>query len=91
MAEYVMDYDGWAEGMPIGAYFKVRDAIHERKRERIVRCRDCIHSYEHHDARGRWLLCNLQLYYEVKPEDFCSRGETEEDDSDESGLDEARR
>ena len=41
MAEYVMDYDGWAEGMPIGAYFKVRDAMHERKRERIVRCGDC--------------------------------------------------
>ena len=42
--------------------------------EPIVRCKDCEHSYEHHDARGRWLLCGLQLYDEVKPEDFCSRG-----------------
>ena len=41
----------------------------------IVRCKDCKHVYEHHDARGRWLLCNLQLYFEVKPDGFCSRGE----------------
>ena len=43
--------------------------------EPIVRCKDCIHSYEHHDARGRWLLCNLQLYFEVKPDGFCAWGE----------------
>ena len=42
--------------------------------EQIVRCRDCEHVYEHHDARGRWLMCGPQLYDEVKPEDFCSRG-----------------
>ena len=46
---------------------------------RLTRCKECRHAYEHHDARGRWLLCGLQLYDEVKPEDFCSRGETEED------------
>lgn len=45
---------------------------------RLTSCKDCRHAYEHHDARGRWLLCGLQLYDEVKPEDFCSRGETEE-------------
>lgn len=50
--------------------------------EPIVRCKECRYVYEHHDARGRWLLCGLQLYDEVKPEDFCSRGETEEDYSD---------
>lgn len=49
---------------------------------RLTRCKECRHAYEHHDARGRWLLCGLQLYDEVKPEDFCSRGETEEDYSD---------
>ena len=49
----------------------------------LVRCKECRHAYEHHDARGRWLLCGLQLYDEVKPEDFCSRGETEEDYADE--------
>ena len=43
--------------------------------ERLTRCKECRHAYEHHDARGRWLLCGLQLYDEVKPEDFCSRGE----------------
>lgn len=52
---------------------------YELTNEPIVRCKNCKHVYEHHDARGRWLLCNLQLYFEVKPEDFCSRGETEED------------
>lgn len=46
---------------------------------RLTRCKECRHAYEHHDAHGRWLLCGLQLYDEVKPEDFCSRGETEED------------
>ena len=47
--------------------------------EPIVRCKDCRHAYEHADARGRWLLCGLQLYDEVKPDDFCSRGEKRED------------
>lgn len=41
MAEYVMEYDGWAEGIPVGEYLKVRDAMHARKREEVVRCRDC--------------------------------------------------
>ena len=50
---------------------------------RLVRCKECKHVYEHHDARGRWLLCGLQLYDEVKPEDFCSRGETKDGGSDE--------
>ena len=47
---------------------------------RLVRCKECRHMYEHADARGRWLLCNLQLYDEVKPEDFCSRGEADSAD-----------
>ena len=49
---------------------------------RLTRCKDCIHSYEHHDARGRWLMCEMSTLPEVKPDDFCSRGETEEDYSD---------
>ena len=49
---------------------------------RLVRCKECRYAYEHHDARGRWLLCGLQLYDKVKPEDFCSRGEMEEDEHD---------
>ena len=51
---------------------------------RLVRCKDCKYSYVHYDVRGRCLLCDLQLYNEVKPEDFCSRGETEEDYSDDT-------
>ena len=46
----------------------------------IVRCKDCAHVYEHHDARGRWLLCNLSTYFEVKPDFFCAWGEEREDD-----------
>ena len=49
---------------------------------RLVRCKECRYAYEHHDARGRWLLCDLHTYFHVRPEDFCSRGETEEDEHD---------
>lgn len=45
MAEYVMEYDGWAEGIPVGEYLRVRDAMHARKREEVVRCRDCVHGH----------------------------------------------
>ena len=81
MAEYVMDYDGWAEGMPIGAYFKVRDAMHERKRERIVRCRDCKHYYEveNYHPQGNYdsRCCKYFDTYndEVEPDGFCAWGE----------------
>ena len=75
MAEYVMDYDGWAEGMPIGAYLKVREAMHERKRERIVRCRDCKfyepNTYSH-------FTCEL-LTFHVEPDGFCAWGVRGED------------
>lgn len=50
---------------------------------RLVRCKDCKHVYEHHDARGRWLMCEMSTLPEVKPDDFCVWGETEEDYSDE--------
>ena len=53
---------------------------YELTNEPIVRCKDCKHSYEHHDVRGRWLLCDLQIYDEVRQEDFCSRGEKRESD-----------
>ena len=44
--------------------------------EPIVRCKVCKHVYGHAD--GKRLLCNLQLYFEVKPDGFCAWGETEE-------------
>lgn len=88
MAEYVMDYDGWAEGMPIGAYLKVRDAMHERKRELIVRCRDCNYvtdegygcKYFSHYEQGasyRW----EDVLAEVEPDGFCKWGERREVDA----------
>jgi hypothetical protein len=51
---------------------------------RLVRCKECRHAHgvAHADERGSWLLCDLQLYYEVKPDEFCAWGETEEDGSD---------
>jgi hypothetical protein len=53
---------------------------------RLVRCRECRHAHgvAHADALGRWLLCGLQLYPEVKPDEFCAWGETEEDSSDDT-------
>lgn len=46
----------------------------------IVRCKECRHAYEHHDARGRWLLCDLHTYFHVGPEGFCAWGEEREDE-----------
>lgn len=51
--------------------------------EPIVRCKDCRHAYEHADARGSWLLCDLSTYFEVKPNGFCAWGEKKEGESDE--------
>ena len=72
MSEYVMDYSGWAEGIPIDEYLKVRDAMHARKREEIVRCRDCKHytedEMEYYHFCGSW--CE-----QVEPDGFCAWGE----------------
>ena len=50
---------------------------------RLTRCKECRHAYEHHDAHGRWLMCEMSTLPEVKPGDFCVWGATEEDYSDE--------
>jgi hypothetical protein len=84
MAEYVMDYDGWAEGMPIGAYLKVREAMHERKRERIVRCRDCryydeiIHACDHPNVTPLRGDCPENWIFSCFDNDFCCWGERKE-------------
>lgn len=52
---------------------------YELTNEPIVRCKNCKHVYEHHDARGRWLLCDLHTYFHVGPEGFCAWGERRED------------
>lgn len=73
--------------MPIGAYLKVRDAMHERKRERIVRCRDCKH------ANKGGTLCNFfaswvpvaggdeyeDMPADVEPDGFCKWGKRSND------------
>lgn len=46
---------------------------------RLTRCKECRHVYEHHDARGRWLLCDLHTYFHVGPEGFCAWAEKRED------------
>lgn len=82
----ISTFGGYLAGVKVGTSDKnpldISDTTHHTSEP--VRCKDCKHVYEHHDARGRWLLCNLPLYFEVKPEDFCSRGETEEDYSDDT-------
>ena len=74
MTEYVMEYDGWAEGIPVGEYLRVRDAMHARKREEVVRCRDCRYykpnTYSH-------FTCELLMFH-VDPDGFCAWGERKE-------------
>lgn len=73
MSEYVMDYSGWAEGIPAVEYLKVCDAMHARKREEIVRCRDCSFCVE----KGYRLYCDRDAggFPEVEPDGFCAWGE----------------
>lgn len=61
-------------------------------RERIVRCRDCIHANPYSDCRdeGEWLDClhfaewdyyaDVPGHCPVRPDFFCAHGETEEDE-----------
>lgn len=72
MSEYVMDYSGWAEGIPAVEYLKVCDAMHARKREEIVRCRDCKHFRSHGDD---YLFCNLAARELDGGDGFCAWGE----------------
>ena len=80
MAEYVMEYDGWAEGIPVGEYLKVRDAMHARKREEVVRCRDCerfaVDQSDHEYRSGWW--CKRWDTDMVKPDGFCAWGKRKE-------------
>lgn len=77
MSEYVMDYSGWAEGIPAVEYLKVRDAMHARKREEIVRCRDCRY-YDQNDEPSEVYpdryLCDLMANF-LHPDGFCAWGE----------------
>lgn len=74
MSEYVMDYSGWAEGIPAVEYLKVCDAMHARKREEIVRCRDCkrFSGYELEPHLG---YCERYDLQEVRGNGFCAWGE----------------
>lgn len=77
--EYVMDYSGWAEGMDIDTYLKVRDTMHTRKREHIVRCRDCKHCLPRPWYKDQ-MWCNLFGHDMTKTDGFCSWGKRKEDE-----------
>ena len=88
MAEYVMEYDGWAEGIPVGEYLKVRDAMHARKREEVVRCRDCEHARHYHpfymgkrSPIEEWYCqwhSNAEGASDIEPDGFCAWGKRRE-------------
>lgn len=84
MAEYVMEYDGWAEGIPVGEYLKVRDAMHARKREEVVRCRDCEHYSEHEWVFATDVSDVCHFWHgkptKVAPDGFCAWGKRKEDE-----------
>lgn len=82
MTEYVMEYDGWAEGIPVGEYLKVRDAMHARKREEVVRCRDCKHYSEHELVFATDVSDVCHFWHgepmKVAPDGFCAWGKRKE-------------
>lgn len=80
MAEYVMEYDGWAEGIPVGEYLKVRDAMHARKREEVVRCRDCEHYVADPEPidPGWPMMCDESGRDMLEPDGFCAWGKRKE-------------
>lgn len=88
MAEYVMEYDGWAEGIPVGEYLKVRDAMHARKREEVVRCRDCEYARHYHpfcmgkrSSIEEWYCqwhSNAEGASDIEPDGFCAWGKRKE-------------
>lgn len=84
MAEYIV-----LNPVTIEAEFEGGKVIRypQEIRERIVRCRDCIHANPYN---GEWLDCShfsewdyyadVPGHCPVRPDDFCSYGETEEDE-----------
>lgn len=79
MTEYVMDYSGWAIGLDVAEYLKVRDTMHSRRREPIVRCRDCVHCvrYDTWNPEGTAHNCN-RWGQDIEPDGFCAWGERKE-------------
>ena len=77
MTEYVMEYDGWATGLPLTTYMTIRDTMHKLRKEEIVRCKDCRWSKEAPRVEHWHLECivrPLSRHY-TADEDFCSHGE----------------
>lgn len=66
---------------------KQTTGLRKVRRERIVRCRDCIHASPYNDE---WLDClhfsqwdyyaDVPGHCPVKPDFFCANGEMEEDE-----------
>lgn len=86
MSEHVFDYDAWAvemrDALPehtwLGVYMAIKDVMHRRKREPIVRCRDCKHYADH-----EWMMVtdvsDVCHFFgdgvKVEPDGFCKWGE----------------
>ena len=70
-----MDYDGWASGIPVGEYLKLRDVMHERRREEIVRCRDCKHYHGEFKGCDEFGDESRGEYAKVEPGGYCAWAE----------------
>lgn len=89
MAEYVCDM---ADDYPGIGFGDDEYSGTVERRERIIRCRDCIHANPYSDCRdeGEWLDClnfagwdyyaDVPGHCPVRPDFFCALGETVEDE-----------
>lgn len=77
--EYIVDFGDYRSN----AFVKLSMALIEQNgaklHERVVRCCDCTHkrrAWNGHEPNfiGNW-FCSYTGGHEVKPDDFCSRGE----------------
>lgn len=74
--EYVMEYDGWAKGIPLTAYVTIRDTIHKLRKEQVIRCKSCRWALEAprvDDFHLECVLRPLSRHY-TGDNDFCSHG-----------------
>ena len=69
MAEYVVELTD-----------KQTTDLRKVRRERITRCWDCAHAHPCPLANSKKLMCALHDEMFVNPDDFCSWGESREED-----------
>lgn len=87
MSEYIVDWFGI--DVQLANLYKSRTPLYlwpkrirdERRREKIVRCRDCDY-YDHWDASGPYRekhVCGHWDCLEIEPDGFCAWGERRDD------------